>query len=112
MIESPLTPSRESVYAGLAAMRVDVRSASRQDRIDQLSYLKTVLRQAELDMVELVASLDNNDDFVELGVRPVSAVADLLRCREFEARRMVAVARAVFPTSLGGVALEPRLPAT
>ncbi|HEY0572866.1 MAG TPA: hypothetical protein VGD73_02120, partial [Pseudonocardia sp.] len=98
--------------AGLAAMRVDVRSASRQDRVDQLSYLKTVLRQAELDMVELVASLDSGGDFVELGVRPVSAVADLLRCREFEARRMVAVARAVFPTSLGGVALEPRLPAT
>jgi hypothetical protein len=46
-------------------MRVDVRSASRQDRIDQLSYLKTVLRQAQHDMVELVASLDNGGDFVE-----------------------------------------------
>ncbi|HEY0578014.1 MAG TPA: hypothetical protein VGD73_28260, partial [Pseudonocardia sp.] len=79
MSESPLRPSRESVYAGLAAMRVDVRSASRQDRIDQLSYLKTVVRQVELDMVELVASLDSGGDFVELGVRPVSAVADLLR---------------------------------
>jgi 5-methylcytosine-specific restriction protein A len=112
MSESPLVPSREFVYAGLAAMRVDVRSESRQDRIDQLSYLKTVVRQAELDMVELVASLDSGGDFVELGVRPVSAVADLLRCREGEARRMVAVARAVFPTSLGGLALEPRLPAT
>ncbi|HEY0578374.1 MAG TPA: hypothetical protein VGD73_30080, partial [Pseudonocardia sp.] len=66
-------------------MRVDVRSAARQDRVDQLSYLKSVVRQAELDMVELVASLDNNGDFVELGVRPVSAMADLLRCREFEA---------------------------
>src|ERR1700704_1283776 len=112
MSESPLPPSRGSVSAGLAVMRVDVRSASRQDRVDQLSYLKSVVRQAELDMVELVASLDSGGDFVELGVRPVQAVADLLRCREGEARRMVAVARAVFPTSLGGLALEPRLPAT
>jgi 5-methylcytosine-specific restriction protein A len=93
-------------------MRVDVRSGSRQDRVDQLLYLKTAARQLEHDTVALVAQMDDAGDFVDFGVRPALAIADMLRCKESEARRMVAVGRAVFPTTLAGVALEPRLPAT
>ena len=93
-------------------MRVKVRSVSRQARVDQLLYLKIVARQVEYDTVALVAQMDDEGDFAELGVRPATAIADQLRIRESEARRIVAVARAVFPTTLGGVALEPRLPAT
>ncbi|HEY0574633.1 MAG TPA: DUF222 domain-containing protein [Pseudonocardia sp.] len=93
-------------------MRVDVRSVSSQERVDQLSYLKSVVRQVQHDMVQLVAEMDDAGDFAELGVRPALAVADLLRCKESEARRMVAVARSVFPTTLGGLPLEPQLPAT
>src|SRR5882724_7510400 len=112
MPESPLPSSRESVDAGLAVMRVGVRSASRQARVDQLSYLKTLARKVEHDTVALVAQMDDAGDFAEYGVRPAPAIADMLRIRESEARRMVAVARAVFPTTLAGLPLEPRLPAT
>src|SRR5882757_5957723 len=112
MSESSFTPARQSVHADLAALRVGVRSASRQDRCEQMLFLQSVVRRAEHEMAELTAQMDGNGEFTELGVRAVSAIADLLRCREVEARRMVAVARAVFPTTLGGVALEPRLPAT
>ena len=112
MSESCLPPSRESVDAGLAVMRVGVRSVSRQARADQLSYLKTLSRKVEHDRVALVAQMDDAGDFVEYGVRAASAIADMLRIRESEARRVVAVARAVFPTALGGLPVEPRLPAT
>ncbi|HEY0573025.1 MAG TPA: DUF222 domain-containing protein, partial [Pseudonocardia sp.] len=59
-----------------------------------------------------VARLDREGDFAERGVRPAPAIADLLRCLEAEARRMVAVARSVFPTALDGQPLAPKLPAT
>ena len=75
-------------------------------------HLKTMARQVEHDTVALVAQMDDERDFAEYGVRPAPAIADMLRIRESEARRIVAVARAVFPTTLGGVPLEPRLPAT
>src|SRR5882724_6491144 len=112
MPESPLPSSRESVDAGLAVMRVGVRSVSKQARVDQLSYLKTLGRQVEHDTVALVAQMDDEGDFAEYGVRPAPAIADMLRIREPEARRIVAVARAVFPTTLAGLPLEPKLPAT
>src|SRR5882757_6370181 len=112
MSESSFTPARQTVHADLAALRVGVRSASRQDRCDQMLFLQSVVRRAEHELAELTAQMDSGGEFTELGVRAASAIADLLRCREVEARRMVAVARAVFPTTLGGVALEPRLPAT
>ena len=112
MSASSLPPSRESVNAGLAVMRVKVRMAARQARVDQLLYLKMLARQVEHDTVALVAQMDDEGDFAEYGVRPAPAIADMLRIRESEARRIVAVARAVFPTTLAGVPLEPRLPAT
>jgi len=93
-------------------MRVKVRMAARQARVDQLLYLKMLARQVEHDTVALVAQMDDEGDFAEYGVRPAPAIADMLRIRESEARRIVAVARAVFPTTLAGVPLEPRLPAT
>jgi 5-methylcytosine-specific restriction protein A len=75
-------------------------------------FLRSVVRRAEHELAELTAQMEGNGEFAELGVRPASAVADMLRCKESEARRMVAVGRAVFPTTLGGLPLEPRLPAT
>src|SRR5882757_3556022 len=112
MSESSFTPARQGVHADLGALRVGVRSASRQDRCDQMLFLQSVVRRAEHELAELTAQMDSNGEFTELGVRAASAIADLLRCREVEARRIVAVARAVFPTTLGGLPLEPRLPAT
>ena len=60
-----------------AAPRLDVGSAAGQDLFDQLLFLKTVARQAEHDMVQLVARLDDAGDFAEHGVRPAPALADL-----------------------------------
>jgi hypothetical protein len=51
-------------------------------------------------------------EFTDRGIRTAAAVADLLRCTSVEARRLVAAAASVFPTSLTGEPLEPRLPAT
>ncbi|HTF54641.1 MAG TPA: DUF222 domain-containing protein, partial [Pseudonocardia sp.] len=112
MSESSLPSTRESVNAGMAVMRVKVRAVARQERVNQLLYLKTLARQVEHDTVALVAQMDDEGDFAEYGVRPAPAIADMLRIRESEARRIIAVARAVFPTTLAGVPLEPRLPAT
>ena len=69
MAESPLAPDRKTVNAGMAAMRVKVRMAARQARVDQLLYLKTLARQIEHDTVALVAQMDDEGDFAEYGVR-------------------------------------------
>jgi 5-methylcytosine-specific restriction protein A len=45
-------------------------------------------------------------------VRAAVAVADLLQIHPRAARRLVALAAAVFPTTLDGQAVEPKLPAT
>jgi len=100
------------VNAALAQFRVATSSASEQDLIDKLLFLKSVVRQAEYEALHTIAQLDSDGVFVERGMRTAPAVADLLRCTRVEARRLVATAASVFPTSLAGEALEPRLPAT
>jgi 5-methylcytosine-specific restriction protein A len=74
--------------------------------------LKSAARQVEHDMLHTIAQLDADGVFPERGMRTSTAVADLLRCTSAEARRLVATAGSVFPTSLAGEPLEPRLPAT
>ena len=98
--------------AVLAQFRVATRSASDQDLIDKLVFLKSVVRQFEYDVLQTVTQLDSDGVFVERGMRTAPAVADLLRCTPLEARRLVATAASVFPTSLTGEALQPRLPGT
>jgi len=112
MSESSIREARQAVNTAMATLRAESSSVTGQELIDQLQFLKTVIRQAEHDSLHTVARLDREGEFAERGVRPAPAVADLLRCRETEARRLVAVAASVFPTSLRGEPLEPRLPAT
>jgi len=100
------------MMTAMAELRADAGFAAGQDLVDQMQFLKTAIRALEHDLVESVARLDREGDFAERGVRPAPAIADLLRCQETEARRMVAVARSVFPTALDGRPLEPKLPAT
>jgi hypothetical protein len=100
------------VYAALAQFEVATSSASDQDLIDKLLFLKSVVRRAEYGALRTIARLDSDGAFVERGMRTATAVADLLRCTSNEARRLVATAGSVFPTSLAGEPLEPRLPAT
>ncbi|HWN36297.1 MAG TPA: DUF222 domain-containing protein, partial [Pseudonocardia sp.] len=112
MSESSIASGDQAVFAALAQSRVASGSASGQELIDRLTFLKSVIRQAEHDMLHTVAQLDGRGEFTDRGIRTASAVADLLRCTSTESRRMVAVAASVFPTSLTGEPLEPRLPAT
>src|SRR5882672_701525 len=112
MSESSMATARLAVDAALAVLRAESGSVTGQELIDQLKFLKMVIRQCEHDALHTIARLDREGEFAERGVRAAPAVADLLRCRESESRRLVAVAGSVFPTSLHGEPLEPRLPAT
>jgi 5-methylcytosine-specific restriction protein A len=66
----------------------------------------------QYESLRTIARLINEGEFEKRAVRPAPAVADLLRTTAAEARRLVATATAVFPTSLTGEPLEPKLPAT
>jgi len=110
--ESWIATEGQAVNAALAQFRVATSSASDQDLIDRLLFLKAVVRQAEHDALHTIAQLDSDGVFLERGMRTSTAVADLLRCTSAEASRLVATAASVFPTSLAGEPLEPRLPAT
>ncbi|HEX4361631.1 MAG TPA: DUF222 domain-containing protein, partial [Pseudonocardia sp.] len=112
MSESWIGTERQAMNVALAQFRVATSSASDQDLIDKLLFLKSVVRQAEHDVLQTIAQLDSDGVFLERGMRTAPAVADLLRCAPLEARRLVATAASVFPTSLAGEPLEPRLPAT
>src|SRR5713101_7782189 len=112
MSEGSIATAREAVDTALAVLRAESGLVSGQELIDQLMFLKMATRQCEHDALHTIARLDREGEFAERGVRPAPAVADLLRCRESESRRLVAVAGSVFPTSLHGEPLEPRLPAT
>src|SRR5882672_833285 len=112
MSESSIATARQAVNTALAVLRAESSSVTGQELIDQLKFLKTATRQCEHDALRTIARLDREGEFAERGVRPAPAVADLLRCRETEARRLVAVAASVFPTSLHGQPLQPKLPGT
>ena len=95
MSESWIVAEGRAVNAVLAQFRVVTRSASDQDLIDKLVFLKSVVRQFEYDVLQTVARLDSDGVFVERGMRTAPAVADLLRCAPLEARRLVATAASV-----------------
>jgi hypothetical protein len=112
MSESSITTAHQAVNTALAELRVASGLGGGQDLIDNVRFLQSVVRQAEHDVLHTVARLDSDGELTSRGVRPTAAVADLLGCTPKESRRIVALAGSVFPTSLHGEALEPRLPAT
>jgi 5-methylcytosine-specific restriction protein A len=112
MSESSIATARQAVLSALDALDAVSGSIGGQDLIDQLPFLNLVKRRAEHTTLHTVARLDGEGEFADRGVRPAPAVADLLRCTLAESRRIVALAASVFPTSLHGEALQPRLPAT
>ncbi|HEX4251201.1 MAG TPA: DUF222 domain-containing protein [Pseudonocardia sp.] len=111
MSESSIATARQAVLSALDALDAVSGSIGGQDLIDQLPFLNLVKRRAEHTALHAVARLDCEGEFTDRGVRPALAVADLMRCTLAESRRMVALAWSIFPTSLQGAALEPRLPA-
>jgi 5-methylcytosine-specific restriction protein A len=93
-------------------MRAESTALTGQDLFDHLAFLKTVQRQVEHDCLHTIARLSTEGEFERRAVRPAPAVADLLRVAPAQARRLVSTAAAVFPTSLTGERVEPKLPAT
>jgi len=91
---------------------IGVGLVSGQDAIDQLLFLRSMNRRADYGSLRIIAQLDSDGEFAERGVRRRRAGGGSVALHPVEARRMVAVAASVFPTSLAGVPLEPRLPAT
>jgi 5-methylcytosine-specific restriction protein A len=83
-----------------------------QSFIDGLPFYQMVVRRAQHRTLRLIARAERHGEFTERGFRPAPAVADIVRCRLAEARRMVAVASSIFPTTLDGQPLQPELPAT
>ena len=112
MSESSIATARQALLEAWAVLDVASGSLSGQDSFDQLLFLQSMNRRSGHASLRIIAQLDSDGEFTERGVRPAAGVADLLRCTRIESRRMVAVAESVFPTSLAGMPLEPRLPAT
>ena len=55
--------------AALADFRVATSFATDQDLIDKLLYLKSVVRQAEHEVLQTIARLDSDGVFLERGLR-------------------------------------------
>jgi hypothetical protein len=99
---SEVLAARDEVIAALSRLRAAEARACGQTLIDGLKFDQLIGRQLRYDTAGKVARLDREGQFAALGVRPVAAVADLLRIHPREARRLVAMAVAVFPTALDG----------
>jgi 5-methylcytosine-specific restriction protein A len=107
-----IVEAQEAVFSAMAALRAIARSGDGESKFDGLRFHAMLQRQSAYDSLALLADVDRQGGFAERGVRPADAVADILRCRLAEGRRMVSVARSVFPTTLDGQPLEPEFPAT
>jgi 5-methylcytosine-specific restriction protein A len=112
MSRSEVLAAQHDVIAALSRLRALLASADGQTRIDGLNFDQLMGRQLRYDSVGKIARLDREGEFTARGVRAVSAVADLLRIHPRDARKLVALGSAVFPTTLDGQSVEPKLPAT
>jgi 5-methylcytosine-specific restriction protein A len=101
-----------ALLSDLADLATVAHSGDGNSLIDGLRFRAVLRRQADYESLEFVADLDRRGEFAERGGRPAVTVADILRCRPVEARRMLALVRSIFPRTLNGQVLEPELPAT
>lgn len=96
----------------VAKFRARLATADGDAQIEGLKVLEQLRRELAHDTLATIARLDRSGEFDQRGVTAQAAVADLFGCHPAKARRQVAVARSVFPTTLDGQPVEPRLPAT
>jgi 5-methylcytosine-specific restriction protein A len=91
-----------------------VESGSDADLVAVLGRCENLVRRAERATVAATAALERRGVFTSHGYQsPAAALADLLGCERFEARRRVTAAEQVMPRiGLDGAALPARLPAT
>jgi uncharacterized protein DUF222 len=112
MSESELLAAYREAMAAMARVRALEATADGQALIEGLKSRQRLQRHARYDELHAIARLDRDGEFTARDVQPAPAVADILRVPPRQGRRMVAVARAVFPTTLDGQPVEPKLPAT
>ncbi|MBB6374409.1 5-methylcytosine-specific restriction protein A [Pseudonocardia eucalypti] len=102
----------EEAAAAVAALRAYLGTADGTTQIEGLKAIERLGRDLSHLRLSLVARLDQSGEFDQRCVTTRAAIADLLGYHPGRARRMVAVARAVFPTTLDGQPVEPVMPAT
>jgi Domain of unknown function (DUF222) len=114
-MSTPPAAAADSLFAqAVDAWAAVVESGSDDERIAVLSACERASRRLDRLAVEAVAALERRGTFAERGYKSASgAVADLLGCERFEARRRVVAAEQVVPrVGLDGAALPARLSAT
>lgn len=103
---------RSAVTDGVAALRAHLATADGDTQIEGLKLLEQLRREVTHQTLASIAQLDRSGEFDRRCVTASVAVAELLGRTPARAKRLVAVARAVFPTTLDGQPVEPRLSAT
>ncbi|WP_028924232.1 hypothetical protein, partial [Pseudonocardia acaciae] len=112
MSESELLAAYREAIESMARARALAAAADGQELIDALKLGATLQRLARYDDIHAIARLDREGEFTSRGVDAAPAVSDILRIPRRASTRMVAVARAVFPTTLDGQPVEAKLLAT
>ncbi|GAA5161728.1 HNH endonuclease signature motif containing protein [Pseudonocardia eucalypti] len=102
----------EEAAAAVAALRAYLATADGATKIEGLKAVERLIRDLSHLRLSEIADLDRSGEFDQRCVTTRAAIADLLGYHPQRARRMVAVARAVFPTTLDGQPVEPAMPAT
>jgi 5-methylcytosine-specific restriction protein A len=112
--ENPLAVVDRLLAQALDALDAVAESGSDAELVGLLTRCEAVARRVERAGVVAVAGLQRRGVFAERGYRSsAAAVADLLGCERFEARRRVVAAEALAPrVGLDGSSLPARLPAT
>ncbi|GAA5173466.1 HNH endonuclease signature motif containing protein [Pseudonocardia eucalypti] len=104
--------SVQEAVAAVAALRACLDTADGPTQIEGLKAVERLGRDLAHLRLSLIAHLDRSGEFDQRCVTARAAIADLLGYHPGKARRMVAVARSVFPMTLDGQPVEPVMPAT
>ena len=113
MSESELCTARRDAVAALTRLRVAEQSASNDELLAELGFHRRLRRQLDHGTLRVIADLTARGGFVERGVHPAAAGADLVGWGRARSRRLVGLAQRLFPsTSLTGEPLAPVLAAT
>ncbi|WP_051581158.1 HNH endonuclease signature motif containing protein [Pseudonocardia acaciae] len=112
MSGSALLAAYGEAIEAMVRVRALVAVADGSELIEALKLGARLQRLARYGDICAIARLDREGEFTERGADAAPAVSDILRVPRRASARMVAVARAVFPTTLDGHPVEPKLPAT
>jgi 5-methylcytosine-specific restriction protein A len=113
--DTALSSAHRLMTQAMDAVRAAAGPAASDDELmSVLGLCEGVVRQLDRVTVDAVAGLERRGVFTERGYKSsAAALADLLRCERFEARRRVVAAEQVAArVGLDGAGLPARMPAT